>query len=270
MEGHGNSGSSHQLRSVRQPLALMTALLVVAGAIDPPTAVAQEDAPIAGDGVQVIDGDTLQIDGHLVQLYGIDAPELGQLCDRGDDLWECGRESALYLLKQVNFEGPPVRCTPWEGEADLEVDTETVIGICQIGSKDVGLTMLNNGYALALPESFPDYRRAEAQARDAKLGVWQTDFVPPWQWREGRGAGTRASDRARKCTIKGVPGAAGERTYYVPTDEEYAEVTVDPGRHGRMFCSDEEARAAGWSRPARAKPGARPRQIRGSGGGSRS
>jgi endonuclease YncB( thermonuclease family) len=232
----------------------MAASLAIASAINPPTVLAQEERAFRGDGVQVIDGDTLQINGHLVQLYGIDAPELGQLCDRGDDLWECGRESALYLQKQVSFEGPPVQCTPWEGESDSEAETGTVIGICQIGSKDVGLTMLNNGYALALPDSFPDYQRAEAQARDAKLGVWQTDFVPPWEWREGRGAETRASDWARNCTIKGVPGPAGERTYYVPTDQEYAEESADPGSGGRMFCSDEEARAAGWIRPAHARP----------------
>jgi endonuclease YncB( thermonuclease family) len=226
-------------------------VVATVAATQPPTAMAQEDAAVPGDGIRVIDGDTLQIDGHLVQLYGIDAPELGQLCDRGDDLWECGRESALYLQKRVSFEGPPIRCSSWEGESKSKVDAEIVVGVCQIGPKDVGLTMVNNGYAVALPDSFPDYQRAEAQAREAKLGLWQTDFVLPWEWREGRGPEIRASDWARNCIIKGVPGPADERTYYVPTDEKYAEVSVDPGGHGRMFCSDEEARAAGWTRPAR-------------------
>jgi endonuclease YncB( thermonuclease family) len=58
-------------------------------------AAAQESAPAPGQGVRVIDGDTVEIDGRLVQLYGIDAPELGQLCDRDGELWECGREAAL-------------------------------------------------------------------------------------------------------------------------------------------------------------------------------
>jgi endonuclease YncB( thermonuclease family) len=207
-----------------------------------------------GKGIRVIDGDTVQIDGHLVQLHGIDAPELGQLCDRGGDLWECGRESALYLQKLVTFEGPPLRCSPWQGEPDAQAVPGIVVGVCRIGSKEVGLTMVSNGYAVALPQSFPDYENAEAQARDAGLGLWQSDFVPPWTWREGRSAEIKASDWVRQCTIKGVVGPAGERTYYVPTDEEYAEVSVDPGGDGRMFCSDEEARAAGWSRstgPAR-------------------
>jgi endonuclease YncB( thermonuclease family) len=223
---------------------------MVVGALssNPPAVVAQEDGAIPGKGIRVIDGDTVQIDGHVVQLHGIDAPELGQLCDRGGDLWECGRESALYLQKLLSFEGPPVRCSPWEGEGRAQPGAEIVIGVCHIGSKEVGLTMVSNGYAVALPQSFPDYEKAEAQARDAELGLWQSDFVPPWTWREGRGPEIKASDWVRRCTIKGVVGPAGARTYYVPTDREYPEVSVDPGGDGRMFCSDEEARAAGWSR----------------------
>ena len=37
--------------------------------------------------MRVIDADTLQVDGKVVQLYGIDAPELGQLCESGGSLW---------------------------------------------------------------------------------------------------------------------------------------------------------------------------------------
>jgi endonuclease YncB( thermonuclease family) len=219
------------------PIALAVVIIDAAAA-------AQEQAG-AGQGIRVIDGDTLEIDGQAVQLYGIDAPELGQLCDRDGDLWECGRESALYLRMLVSFEGPPVQCSPWQAEPDAEV----VVGICQIGTKGVGSTMVTNGYAVALPESFPDYQEAEEQARDAKLGLWRSDFVPPWEWREGRGAAAKASDWVRRCSIKGVLGPVGAPTYSVPTDEEYPEVPVDPEGNGRMFCSDEEARAAGLARP---------------------
>jgi endonuclease YncB( thermonuclease family) len=199
----------------------------------------------------VIDGDTLQIDGQVVQLFGIDAPELGQVCDRGGDLWECGLESAFYLQKLFGLDGPPLRCSPWEGEPDQQAGPEIVVGVCHIGSKEVGLTIVSNGYAVALPASFPDYQQAEAQAREAKLGLWQSDFVPPWQWREGRGAEINASDWVRRCTIKGVLGPAGERTYYVPTDVEYPDVSIESEGKGRMFCSDDEARAAGWTRSTR-------------------
>jgi endonuclease YncB( thermonuclease family) len=233
----------------RRRLPLIALGVVGALATTSAAAVAQQDAAVTVPGVRVIDGDTLEIDGQIVQLYGIDAPELGQLCDRGGDLWECGRESALYLRMLVSFEGPPVQCSPWQGEPDAEASIEIVVGVCQIGTKGVGLTMVSNGYAVALPESFPDYQEAEEQAREAKLGLWQSDFVPPWEWREGRGTAAKASDWVRQCTIKGVLGPAGAPTYYVPTDEEYPDVALDPEGNGRMFCSDEEARAAGLTRP---------------------
>jgi endonuclease YncB( thermonuclease family) len=215
---------------------------------------AQGEKAAANPGVRVIDGDTLQIDGHTVQLYGIDAPELGQYCERNGELWECGLEAALFLQKTVEFEGPPIECPPWGEEPASGSGSELVIGVCQVGPKVVGLTMVQNGYAMALPDSFPDYKEAEKQARQAKLGLWRGDFVPPWQWREGKGGEVRSSDWVRRCSIKGTLGRAGEAIYYVPTDPDYDKVAFDRARGERMFCSDEEARAAGWTRPSETPP----------------
>ena len=44
----------------------------------------------SGQAVRVIDGDTLEFDGQIIRLYGIDAPELGQLCDENGKPWPCG------------------------------------------------------------------------------------------------------------------------------------------------------------------------------------
>ncbi len=51
----------------------------------------------------MIDGDTLQSDGEIIQLYGIDAPELGQTCLRENEPWPCGVEAALALQKMVKL-----------------------------------------------------------------------------------------------------------------------------------------------------------------------
>jgi endonuclease YncB( thermonuclease family) len=236
-------------------LRALSLLAVLGSALADPVALAsQSDESPAVSGVRVIDGDTLEIDGHTVQLYGIDAPEVGQHCERADGLWACGAEAALFLQKIVQFEGPPVECSPWGEEPADDRAGPLVTGVCQVGPKVVGLTMVQNGYAAALPDSFPDYKEAEKQARQAKLGIWRGDFVPPWEWREGKGTAVRSSDWVRTCNVKGALGPAGERIYYVPTDEDYEDIAIDPARGERSFCSDEEARAAGWTRPGDTPP----------------
>ena len=46
----------------------------------------------------VVDGDTLEIHGTRIRLWGIDAPESGQLCrDADSDLYQCGAKAANDL-----------------------------------------------------------------------------------------------------------------------------------------------------------------------------
>jgi hypothetical protein len=59
----------------------------------------------------VIDGDTLEIHGIRIRLWGIDAPESSQLC-RGDDSlqYRCGAQAANDL--DTFIAGRPVNCPP--------------------------------------------------------------------------------------------------------------------------------------------------------------
>src|SRR4030081_376600 len=54
-------------------------------------------ADISGP-VRVIDGDTLDMDGVRIRLWGIDAPEMRQTCQGKDGQnYECGRDSAAVM-----------------------------------------------------------------------------------------------------------------------------------------------------------------------------
>ncbi len=48
--------------------------------------------------------------------------------------------------------------------------------------------------------------------------------------------------------IKGNVSISGERIYHVPGQAYYDETRIDRGRGERWFCSEAEARAAGWRR----------------------
>ena len=51
------------------------------------------------------------------------------------------------------------------------------------------------------------------------------------------------------CTIKGnISINTGERIYHVPGQRYYVETRIAPQYGERWFCSEEEARRAGWRR----------------------
>lgn len=58
-----------------------------------------------------------------------------------------------------------------------------------------------------------------------------------------------AAVTSRSCDIKGnVSIDSGERIYHVPGQRYYVDTNIDPRWGERWFCSEAEARAAGWRR----------------------
>lgn len=54
---------------------------------------------------------------------------------------------------------------------------------------------------------------------------------------------------AKSCDIKGnVSIETGERIYHVPGQPDYGRTKITPRYGERWFCSEEEARLAGWRR----------------------
>lgn len=53
---------------------------------------------------------------------------------------------------------------------------------------------------------------------------------------------------ANGCNIKGNVSTRGERIYHVPGQKYYDETRISASHGERWFCSEDEARAAGWRR----------------------
>lgn len=53
---------------------------------------------------------------------------------------------------------------------------------------------------------------------------------------------------AENCNIKGNVNTRGERIYHVPGQRYYDATEISASHGERWFCSEAEARAAGWRR----------------------
>jgi endonuclease YncB( thermonuclease family) len=134
-----------------------------------------------GAKIVAIDGDTLRAgDGTEYRIFGIDAPELQQTCNEASGKsWLCGRAAKAKLttlLKRGN-----VNC-----EARANDRFGRIVAVCSAeGVPDLGETLVRDGYAIDLGGAAGNpYREAEAEAREAKRGIWRGTFEPPSDWRE--------------------------------------------------------------------------------------
>jgi len=140
----------------------------------PVTALAQNAGP-AG----VIDGDTIEIAGQAIGLFGIDAPEPAQSCqNRNGRAYPCGEHAARHLRLLIGSR--EVSCDAPAGER-----RGRPVAICFVGRHELGQQVVLEGWALADPADGAAYRRAEQAARGLKHGLWKGRFVTPWAWRTG-------------------------------------------------------------------------------------
>ena len=111
--------------------------------------------------------------------------------------------------------------------------------------------MVAQGWAVAYRKYSTDYVSQEAAAKAGRRGVWRGEFVVPSRWR--RGERLEATDAAGggECRIKGNVSRRGTRIYHVPGGASYAKTRIDEAKGERWFCSEAEARAAGWRRAQR-------------------
>jgi endonuclease YncB( thermonuclease family) len=145
-------------------------------------------ADIVGQ-ASVIDGDTIEIHGQRIRLWGIDAPESDQLCRNEDsDLYQCGRVAATALAALIYAIPRPVTCA----STGLDQYGRTV-AVCSLGQPgpDIGQWLVANGHALDWPlYSKGKYERYQGEAQKAGRGIWTGSFIEPWEYRACRRSGS--------------------------------------------------------------------------------
>jgi endonuclease YncB( thermonuclease family) len=132
------------------------------------------------DQVQAIDGDTLKSANAEVRLYGIDAPELYQICTDADGkTWDCGRVAQAKLKALVARRA--VDCQPKSRDK-----FDRVVGICWTSATpDLAEALVREGLAVNYGGNTQGpYAAAEADAQAAKRGLWRGTFEKPYDWRQ--------------------------------------------------------------------------------------
>lgn len=199
---------------------------------------ASEPATVVGH-ARVVDGDTLEIVGRSIRLEGIDAPEAGQRCDRAwwPGTWRCGRAATRALTSLIDDQ--PVRCVR------KGIDRyDRIIAVCFAGGMDLNAAMVRDGFAWAFRKYSTSYVREEAVARATKRGVWRAETQTPWAYRAHRWAVSEQT-APDGCAIKGNITGNG-RIYHMPWSPWYKRVRINTRKGERWFCSERDAKAAGW------------------------
>lgn len=195
---------------------------------------------------RVVDGDTFETnEGKKVRLIGVNTPE------KYGKVEYFGVEASEFSTKQL--EGRSVYMFKDVSETDRYGRLLRYVFI-QGTSEMYNETLLNEGYANVMTYP-PDvlftkqFLKLEQQARSANAGLWGDAGDEPGNKNAGAGSETAENTAAAECaepTIKGNINAKKEKIYHVPGGSSYNQTKAEV-----MFCTEEEAVAAGFRKSAR-------------------
>jgi endonuclease YncB( thermonuclease family) len=108
----------------------------------------------------MIDGDTLDLGGQRIRLWGIDAPEARQQCQGRDGrTYSCGRDATAVLSDLVR--GKRTEC----GKRDQDRFSARWLSVCRTEAGEIN-AMVRRGWAVDYGRfSGGPYRAEEAAAR---------------------------------------------------------------------------------------------------------
>lgn len=197
--------------------------------------------PVLARDVRIIDGDTLEVDGVVFRLHGIDAPEAGQHCQLAHTTkWQCGNAATAFLAELVGSGIP-------ECDNRGMDDYDRVLSVCSLDGVDLNRAMVASGFAWAFRRYSEDYAVDEDIAAAAHLGIWQHPTQTAWDFRDDRWT-VAVQVSPEGCPIKGNISANG-RIYHAPWSPWYDRTRISVEKGERWFCTERDALDAGWRAP---------------------
>lgn len=197
--------------------------------------------------LKVTDGDTIRISykgkSTPVRLIGLNAPEMSPR--------QCYATQATARMKQLTASGRVyIKVDSTQGNTDRY--GRLLRHVYTPGGQSVALKLIDGGYAKEYTYNRPyagrtSHLRAQSKAKSAKRGLWRSCTVAP----KPKPVVTKPKPVTSGCKIKGNISSSGEKIYHVPGGHSYNATVITTSKGERWFCSESDARRAGW-RKARA------------------
>ena len=127
--------------------------------------------------IQVIDGDTIHIGKLKYRFFGIDAPEIKQICEKDNIKIQCGVIAKSVLQNKIADKIP--ECVVKDKDR-----YQRLVAECFIGKESLSRFMVREGYAVAYSQYSKDFIEDEKYAKENKLGIWSMSFQIPSEYRK--------------------------------------------------------------------------------------
>jgi endonuclease YncB( thermonuclease family) len=166
---------------------------------------------------RVIDGDTVDFsDATHGRLIGIDAPEYPKGC--------LSKQAKARLEELVLGKEVKVKLT---GKRSFERDLVWI----SFNGVSVNKVMVEEGMATKDKGYTDEMEIAESEARVTKRGIWSS----------------QCTSEQEGCLIKGnYHKGTKDKVYHMPDCYNYDQVVINPNESDRWFCTEAEAKKAGF------------------------
>lgn len=132
---------------------------------------------------RALDGDTVAVD---FRLFGVDAFERRQMCERRDGCWQCGKAAQDLAANMLRGKSADIKITP-SSTYGRPVATVTVDGE-DLGERLIraGLAIPEAQYLRGDPQRAKRYAAAFSQAKASRAGALAGRWIEPSNWRRGQ------------------------------------------------------------------------------------
>ena len=127
--------------------------------------------------IKIIDGDTIHLNNEKIRFTGIDTPELKQICNKNNEIINCGIQARQLLINKIGKN--KVNCVR-EGKDQYN----RILAEWFVNDLSLARVLVREGYAFAYRKYSKKFIEDENFEKNNNMGMWSMKFEYPWDWRK--------------------------------------------------------------------------------------